>query len=101
MGLRIHGVRRLALDIRQVSPWCVTCNGAARRAADAQMPEVIERLIAAWNGRQVRWTPMLFAPTIGAALAARRRFLWVRCPACRTTPAVDVRVLAIATPARP
>jgi hypothetical protein len=25
--------------------------------------------------------PMLFAPTIGAAIAARHWFLWVRCPA--------------------
>jgi hypothetical protein len=34
--------------------------------------------------------PLLFAPTIGAALAARYWFLWVRCPACQ---AVDLRVL--------
>ena len=32
---------------------------------------------------------MLFAPTIGAAVAARYWFLWVRCPACRTTNAID------------
>jgi hypothetical protein len=37
--------------------------------------------------------PMLFSPTIGAALAARYRFLWVRCPACRTTNAIDLRTL--------
>jgi hypothetical protein len=36
---------------------------------------------------------MLFSPTIGAALAARRWFLWVRCPACRTTNAIDLRTL--------
>ena len=28
-----------------------------------------------------------------ASLAARYWFRWVRCPACRTTPAVDLRVL--------
>ena len=28
---------------------------------------------------------MLFVPTIGAAIAARHWFLWVRCPACRIT----------------
>jgi hypothetical protein len=29
--------------------------------------------------------PFLFAPTIGAALAARHWFQWVYCSACRTT----------------
>ena len=33
--------------------------------------------------------PLLFAPTIGAALAARYHFLWVYCPACRTTRDID------------
>ena len=28
---------------------------------------------------------MLFSPTIGAAIAARYWYLWVRCPACRMT----------------
>jgi hypothetical protein len=35
----------------------------------------------------------LFASTIGAAIAARYWFLWVRCPACRKTIAVDLRTL--------
>ncbi len=35
---------------------------------------------------------MLFAPTVGAAIAARHWFLWVRCPACRTTNAIDLRM---------
>ena len=37
--------------------------------------------------------PMLFSPTIGAALAVRYWFLWVRCPACRTTTSIDLRTL--------
>jgi hypothetical protein len=37
--------------------------------------------------------PMLFSPTIGAAIAARFWFLWVRCPACRTISDVDLRML--------
>jgi hypothetical protein len=53
---------------------------AARRATDAQVLEDAERLIAAWNERQARHMPMLFAPTIGAALASRHWFLWVHCP---------------------
>ena len=36
---------------------------------------------------------MLFSPTIGCALKARHWFLWVCCPACRTTQAVDLRTL--------
>jgi hypothetical protein len=37
--------------------------------------------------------PMLFSPTIGAAIAARHWFLWVCCPACRTTQSIDLRRL--------
>ena len=37
--------------------------------------------------------PMLFSPTIGAAITTRHWFLWVRCPACRTTQSVDLRKL--------
>jgi hypothetical protein len=64
---------------------------AGRRATDAQVLEDAERLIAAWNERQAKRMPALFSPTIGAALAARHWFLWVRCPACRTTQAIDLR----------
>jgi hypothetical protein len=51
------------------------------------------RLITAWNEHQAKRMPMLFSPTIGAAIAARYWFLWVRCPACRTINAVDLRML--------
>jgi hypothetical protein len=51
------------------------------------------RLIAAWNKRQAKRMPMLFSPTIGAAITARYWFLWVRCPACRTINAIDLRRL--------
>jgi hypothetical protein len=59
---------------------------AAKRATDLQVLEDAERLIAAWNERQDKHMPMLFSPTIRAALAARHWFLWVRCPACRDHP---------------
>lgn len=36
---------------------------------------------------------MLFAPTIGTALAARYWYVLVRCPACRTTQSIDLRRL--------
>jgi hypothetical protein len=66
---------------------------AARRATDAQVLEDAERLIGAWNERQARRMPMLFSPTIGAAVASRHWHLWVRCPACRTTSGIDLRTL--------
>jgi hypothetical protein len=66
---------------------------ASRRATDVHVLEDAERLIAAWNERQGRRMPMLFSPTIGAAIAAQYWFLWIRCPACRTINAIDLRVL--------
>jgi hypothetical protein len=66
---------------------------ATRRATDPQLLEDAERLIAAWNERQAKRMPMLFSPTIGAAINARHWYLWVRCPACRTIQAIDLRTL--------
>jgi hypothetical protein len=66
---------------------------AARRATDAQVLQDAERLIGAWNERQARRMPLLFAPTIGAALTSRHHFLWVYCPACCTTRDIDLRTL--------
>src|SRR5260370_4171934 len=65
----------------------------ARRATDAQVLEDAERLITAWNERQTKRMPMLFSPTIGAAITADYWFLWIRCPACRTANAIDLRTL--------
>jgi len=53
---------------------------AARRATDDQVLEDAERLIDAWNERQAKRMPMLFSPTIGAAITAGCWLLWVRCP---------------------
>ena len=44
---------------------------AERRATDAQVLEDAERFITAWNERQAKRMPMLFSPTIGAAIARR------------------------------
>jgi hypothetical protein len=65
----------------------------ARRTTDAQALEDAERLIAAWNERQAKRMPMIFSPTIGAAIASRHWYLWVRCPACRTINAINLRTL--------
>jgi hypothetical protein len=66
---------------------------AAHRATDAQVLEDAECLIDGWNERQAKHMPILFSPTIGAAITARYWFLWVRCPACRTTSGIDLRML--------
>ena len=65
----------------------------SRRATEAQVLEDAERLIAAWNERQALRPPMIFSPTIGAAIRAGYWFLWVRCPACRMINAIDLRKL--------
>jgi len=69
----------------------VDADTVSRRATDGQVVEDAERLIGAWNDRQARRMPMLFSPTIGAAIYARYWYLWVLCPACRTVQAVDLR----------
>jgi hypothetical protein len=51
---------------------------AEHRATDAQVLEDAECLIAAWNERQAKRMPMLFSPTIGAAITAGYWLLWVR-----------------------
>jgi hypothetical protein len=65
----------------------------ARRALAPQMLADARKLIETWNMRQERRMPMLFAPTIEAALLAKHWFLWVRWPACRTTASIDLRRL--------
>jgi hypothetical protein len=81
--------RKMEDQRRQV----VEKEAASRRATDAQALEDAERLIAAWNERQAKRMPMLFSPTIGAAITAGYWFLSVHCPACRTTNAIDLRTL--------
>ena len=66
---------------------------AARRASEKQILEDADHLIAVWNERQAKRMPMLFSPTIGAAITAGYWFLRARCPACRTTGDVDLRTL--------
>jgi hypothetical protein len=64
---------------------------AARRATDRQILEDAEQLVTAWNECKAKRMPMLFSPTIGAAITAGYWFLRARCPACRTTGDVDLR----------
>ena len=66
---------------------------SARRATKKQILEDADHLITVWNERQAKRMPMLFSPTIGAAITAGYWFLRARCPACRTTGDVDLRTL--------
>jgi len=81
--------RKMEDQRRQVAD----AEAVAKRATDVQVLEDAERLIGAWNERQAKRMPMLLSPTIGAAVAARHWFLWVRCPACRTINSIDLRAL--------
>jgi hypothetical protein len=47
----------------------------ARRATERQILKDAEQLVTAWNERQAKRMPLLFALTIGAALAAQHWFL--------------------------
>jgi hypothetical protein len=42
----------------------------SRRATEKQILEDADHLIAVWNERQAKRMPMLFSPTIGAAITA-------------------------------
>jgi hypothetical protein len=66
---------------------------AGRRELVPQILEDAVRLVETWNARQAAHMPMLFSPTIGAAITAGYWFLRARCPACRTTGDVDLRTL--------
>ena len=67
---------------------------AARCATERQILEDAAHLVAVWNDRQARRMPMLFSPTIGAAITAGYWFLRARLPGhCRTTGDVDLRTL--------
>ena len=66
---------------------------AGRRATEKHILEDADHLIVVWNERLAKRMPMLFSPTIGAAITAGYWFLRARCPACRTTGDVDLRAL--------
>jgi hypothetical protein len=66
---------------------------ADRRATERQILEDASHLITVWNERQAKRMPMLFSPTIGAAITAGYWLLLVRCPGCRTAGDIDLRTL--------
>jgi hypothetical protein len=43
---------------------------AGRRATERQILEDADHLVAVWNDRQAKRMPMLFSPTLGAAITA-------------------------------
>ena len=87
------GFNRRKMEEQRQAKAKADAEAASRRATDAQVLEDAGRLIGAWNERQAARMPMLFSPTIGAAIASRHWFLWARCPACRRTGDVDLRGL--------
>jgi hypothetical protein len=73
---------------------------AVRRATERQILEDADRLITAWNERQAKRMPMLFSPTIGAAITAGYWFLRARCPRA-APPATSTSGRSTGTAARP
>jgi len=60
---------------------------------DSLVLEDAGRVIAVWNERQAHHLPMLFAPTVAAALSTRHHFVWVHCRGCRSVRDVDLRMI--------
>ncbi len=90
------GIRRMGFNKRKMEDrrqQAAEKEVAARRATEKQILEDAEHLVTVWNERQAKRSPMLFSPTIGAAITAGYWFLRARCPACRTTGDVDLRAL--------
>jgi hypothetical protein len=54
---------------------------AGRRATGRQILDDAEQPVTAWNERQAKRIPMLFSPTIGAAITTGYWFLRARRPA--------------------
>jgi hypothetical protein len=67
--------------------------GFNKRRMESERAAAAAQEVEAWNARQSEHMPMLFSPTISAAITAGFWFLWVRCPACRTTTSIDLRTL--------
>jgi hypothetical protein len=59
--------RKMEADRKAVAD----AEAAARRAPDAQILEDAVGLVTAWNERQAKRMPMLFSPTLKAAIRAR------------------------------
>jgi hypothetical protein len=73
---------------------------ATCRATDVQVLEDAERLITAWNERQAKRMPMLFSPTIGAAITAHEAYK-SRVPKGRALQAAAIsKTSATASPVR-
>ena len=53
---------------------------AAKRALDPQVRVDALRFVTEWNERHDQRAPLLFSPTIGAAVAAQHWYLWSAVP---------------------
>ena len=92
-GARVSPVAMALLVPRFLRQSVVAGVDVARRALDPQVPADALRFVTEWNERQAQRAPLLFSPTIGAAITAQYWYLWVRCPGCCCTQSVDLRRL--------
>lgn len=63
------------------------------RQAKLQDLRAATALVSIWNARRAMGRELWFFPTIGAALAAKRPWLTVQCPACEMVADIDIRKL--------
>jgi len=66
--IRTMGFNRRKMEAQRAA--AAEKEAAAKRATEAQILEDAGRLVSAWNARQAKRMPMLFSPTIGAAIRA-------------------------------
>jgi hypothetical protein len=85
------GPNRRALDREEAA--ARKAKAERQRATDKAIREDTEAVIAAWNERIKAGYPMLFAPSIKAALAAEYFWLGIHCPGCHTVTEIDLRAV--------
>jgi hypothetical protein len=85
------GINRRRLDREQARARVEEERVRQNREEAANMDAVW--MIEAWNARLADRRPLLFSPTVGAAVAAGYRWMTVACPGCRTCRDVDLAAI--------
>jgi hypothetical protein len=63
---------------------------ARMRAEEAELAAAVA-VVESWNNELESGASALWSPTIRAAIVARRPWLDLYCPGCRTSQAIDIR----------
>jgi|ERR1043165_3059996 hypothetical protein len=87
MGGPSESTLRAREQIARFAEWLAAA--PQRRAAS----RFAARILSLWDARRARGGPLVFVPTIGAAITAGRPFLTFHCPACKVAGRLDLRRL--------